>query len=219
MRVICWLSSNSLIDWFHFSFGDVWCNLWAVFIISRGHRLVIFILELHFLCPEATMLGKCYITKQLRNRICQQNLTCHTLYLGAFVTCGWDTSSGFLSAITQNHDSCKSGASCKQVSYFPLSHTLSVLCWSLLKMSVTTLDFSEPAVGRTPPLSVHLPLSPPAFAEKCSWIVSPQSYQAQRQCFLRQGLLSGNPPFYMPIDACLPWASEGDLRWVYLVYT
>ena len=105
MRVICSLPSNSLIEWFYFSFGNVGCNLWALFLISHGHRLVIFILELHSLCLEATVLGMCYITKQLRNRIHKWNLTCHTFYLGAFVIRGWDTHSVFLSAavIRQPH--------------------------------------------------------------------------------------------------------------------
>lgn len=58
-------------------------------------------------------------------------------------------------------------------------------------MSVITQHFSESAVGRTPPLSLHLPPSPSSLWDKCGWvalIVSPWSYQAQRQCFLRQGL-------------------------------
>ena len=51
------------------------------------------------------MLGMCYITKQLRNRIRKLNLTCYTFYLGAFVTCGWDICSVFVSAavIQQPH--------------------------------------------------------------------------------------------------------------------
>lgn len=99
MRVVCWLPSNSLIDRFYFSFGNVWCNFWAVFLTSHGHRLVIFILECHFLCLEATTLGMCYTAKQqLRNRIRQGNLTCYTFYLGAFVTCGWDARRVFVIA-------------------------------------------------------------------------------------------------------------------------
>lgn len=105
MRVISWLPSNSLIDWFYSSVDNVRCNFWAVFLISHGHRLVIFILQFHFLCLEATVLGMCYITKQLRNRIPQTKPHLLHLLLGAFVMCGWDTHSGFLSAavIQQPH--------------------------------------------------------------------------------------------------------------------
>lgn len=128
MRVICSLPSNSLIDWFYFSFGNVWCNLWVVFLISHSHRLVIFILEFHFLCLEATMLGMCYIAKQLRNRIHKLNLTCYTFHLGAFcyvwlgyTPCFCISSSD--TATTYGQHCCLPGASCKHRHHIFHSHT------------------------------------------------------------------------------------------------
>lgn len=166
MRVIRWLPSNSLTDWCYFSFGNVWCNLWAVFLISHGHRLVIFTLEFHFLCLEATVLGTCYITKQLRNRIRKLNLTCCTFYLGAFVTCGWDTRRGFVSAavIGQPHrttiPACQGLPANTGIIFSTLTLTFCPLLITAQDVGDITLNFSEPAVGRTPPLSIHLPLSP-----------------------------------------------------------